>query len=182
MPVPMKKRSALLVAAVALVLSVLAPSIAMACMCMPLTKPSYAHQATLVFTGTVTGVDVHSSPPVYSSIDPVDVTFDVETVYKGAVTRTFQVVTVAGDASCGYRFIVGRRYTVFPWHVDEKLHAGLCTGTIEGAINAAEYLLPSGYEPGTDPPLTGRALIVAAAVLATFVIVGLERLRTSRQH
>jgi len=74
---------------------------------MPLTKPSYAHQATLVFTGTVTGVDVHSSPPVYSSIDPVDVTFDVETVYKGAVTRTFQVVTVAGDASCGYRFIVG---------------------------------------------------------------------------
>ena len=178
----MTRSSVLFVAAMALVLSALAPSIAMACTCMALTKPHYAHQATLVFTGTVTSVDVHGGPFVYSSMDPVDVTFDVETVYKGAVTRTFQVVTVAGDASCGYQFIVGRRYTVFPWQLDEKLHAGLCTGTIQGEINAAEYLLPAGYEPGTDPPLTLRGLIVAGAVLATLVAIGLERLRTSRRH
>jgi len=153
-----------------------APSTALACSCVGLTRPDYAQQATLVFTGTVRRVDVHSGPLVFSSMDPIDVGFDVESVYKGKVTETFQVRT-RGDASCGYTFVVGRRYTVFPRLTNEQLEAGSCNGTVEGAIDPQSYLLGSGYAPGSDPPQTARTLIVAGAIVATAAFMGISRLR-----
>ena len=157
-----------------------APSTALACSCVPFTKPAYAQQATLVFTGTATRVDVHSGPLVFSSMDPVDVVFDVETVYKGAPTKTTTISTVASGASCGYEFQAGRRYTVFPSLRDGKLDAGLCQGTIEGPIDPQSYLLGSGYPPGADPPQTARVLLVAGTVLVTLVFIALERRRIRR--
>jgi hypothetical protein len=174
---PLKALVAL--AAISAALGYAAPP-ALACSCVPFTKPEYARQASLVFTGTVTRVDVHSGPIVFSSIDPVDVVFDVETVYKGAPTKTTTVSTVAGGASCGYGFVTGRRYTVFPWLQDGKLDAGLCSGTVEGAIDPQSYLLGSGYPPGADPPQTVRLLFAASAVLATLGLIAIERLRKPR--
>jgi len=154
-----------------------APSTALACSCVRFTRPDYARQATLVFTGTVTHVDVHSGPLVFSTADPVDVLFDVETVYKGAPTRTTAVSTVAGAATCGYEFQAGRRYTVFAWLRDGKLDAGSCNGNVEGPIDPQSYLLGSGYLPDADPPQTARMLIVAGVVLGTFALIALERRR-----
>ena len=154
-----------------------APSTAFACSCVPFTNPDYARQATLVFTGTVTRVNVHSGLVVSSSMDPVDVVFDVETVYKGSPAKTTTVSTVASGASCGYGFVLGRRYTVFPWLQDGKLDVGLCNGTVEGSIDSQSYLLGSGYPPGADPPQTVRLLIVAGAVTATLLFISAERLR-----
>src|SRR5713101_8032225 len=131
-----------------------APSTALSCSCVPFTKPDYGRQATLVFTGTVTRVDLRRGLIVSSSMDPVDVVFEVETVYKGAATKTTTVSTVASGASCGYEFQTGRRYTVFPWLRDGKLDAGLCQGNVEGPIDPQSYLLGSGYPPGDDPPQT----------------------------
>jgi hypothetical protein len=152
-----------------------APQTAIACSCVAFTKPDYARQATLVFTGTVTRMEFHGGPLVFSSMDPVDVVFDVESVYKGEITETFQVSTTRGDASCGYTFVVGRRYTVFPRLTNERFEAGSCNGTVEGAIDPQSYLLGSGYPPGEDPPQTARTLIVAGAVLATLAFIALER-------
>ena len=144
---------------------------------MALTKPDSARLATLVFTGTVSRVEVHSAPGVFSSIDPVEVVFDVETVYKGSTARTTTVFTNAGGASCGYDFMTGRRYTVFPWLLDGDLRAGLCTGNVEGAIDPQSYLLGSGYAPGADPPQTLRLLILGGAVAGTLLFIAAERLR-----
>jgi hypothetical protein len=151
-----------------------APSTALACTCVAFTKPEYARQATVAFTGTVTRVDVHSGPLVFSSIDPIDVVFDVDSVYKGEVTHTFQLST-RGDASCGYTFVVGRRYTVFPHLVNERLEAGSCSGTVQGAIDPQSYLLGSGYAPGSDPPQTARTLIVVGAIVATAAFMAISR-------
>lgn len=157
-----------------------APSPALACTCRPLTKPVYAQQATLVFTGTVIRVDVHGGPLILSSMDPVDVVFDVETVYKGAPTKTTTIFTVSSGASCGYEFETGRRYTVFPWLQDGRLQAGLCQGNVEGPIDPQSYLLGTGYPPGADPPQTVRLLIAAGAVLATLGVIAVDRLRKPR--
>jgi hypothetical protein len=158
-----------------------APVSAFACSCVQLTKPDSARQATLVFTGTVSRVEVHSEPGVFSSMDPVEVVFDVETVYKGSTAKTTTVFTAAGDASCGYDFVTGRRYTVFPWLLDNNLRAGLCTGNVEGTIDPQSYLLGSAYPPGADPPQTVRLLIVAGAVAATLLFIAAERLRRRPQ-
>jgi len=157
-----------------------APSTALSCSCVPFTKPDYGRQATLVFTGTVTRVDLRRGLIVSSSMDPVDVVFEVETVYKGAATKTTTVSTVASGASCGYEFQTGRRYTVFPWLRDGKLDAGLCQGNVEGPIDPQSYLLGSGYPPGDDPPQTARVLLVAGTVLATLAFIALERRRVRR--
>jgi hypothetical protein len=164
------------VAAISAALAFAAPP-ALACTCMPFTKPDYARQATLVFTGTVTSVDVRGGPLVRSSMNPVDVVFDVETVYKGAPTKTVVVHTVASDASCGYYFEAGHRYTVFPRLQDGKLQAGLCLGNVDGGIDPQSYLLGSGYPPGADPPQTLRMLVTAGAVLAALGLIAVARLR-----
>jgi hypothetical protein len=156
-----------------------APSTALACSCVAHTKPDYARQATLVFTGTVRRVDVHSGPLIFSTADPVDVVLDVETVYKGGPTKTTTVSTVAGSSTCGYEFGIGRRYTVFAWlrDGDGKLDAGSCNGNVEGPIDPQSYLLGSGYAPGDDPPQTARMLILAGAILATLGFIARERRR-----
>lgn len=166
-------------AAISAALAYAAPS-ALACSCVPVTKPDSARQATLVFTGTVSRVDVRGGPLVLSSMNPVDVVFDVETVYKGAPTKTTTISTVVSSASCGYEFQTGRRYTVFPWLQEGKLQAGLCQGNVEGGIDPHEYLLGSGYPPGADPPQTARMLIAGAAVLAALGLIAVERLRKPR--
>ena len=158
-----------------------APSTALACTCVPFTKPDHARQATLVFTGTVTRVDVHSARPIgFSSMDPVEVVFAVETVYKGAPTNTTTVSTTLGSASCGSEFHTGRRYTVFAWLRDGKLDAGACHGNVEGGIDPQSYLLGSGYPPGADPPQTAPMLVTGAAVLAALGLIAVERLRRRR--
>jgi hypothetical protein len=170
-------RRTLLAAIVAVGSLALLPSPADACSCVGFTKPDYARQAAVIFTGTVTRVDVHSGPLVFSSIDPVDVFFDVEAVYKGDVARTFQVSTVASSASCGYEFAAGRRYTVFARLADGKVRTDSCGGTNEGAINPAPYLLSGGYPPGADPLVTLRSVIVIGVLIAGGVLVVATRLR-----
>lgn len=165
-------------AAISAALAFAAPP-ALACSCVLQTKPVYAQQATLVFTGTVTRVDLRRTI-TFSSMDPVEVVFDVETVYKGAPTEITRVFTVASDASCGYYFEIGRRYTVFPWLQEGKLQVGLCQGNVDGPIDPQAYLLGSGYPPGADPPKTVRVLVTAGAVLAALGLIGAERLRKPR--
>jgi hypothetical protein len=79
---------------------------ALACSCaVNLTPADAAARADVVFTGVVTSLKVsHPNAPITSSMDPVDVGFQVEAVFKGSVVANQQVRTAASDTSCGFPF------------------------------------------------------------------------------
>jgi len=149
---------------------------AWACSCAGTTKTGYAEAAAVVFTGTVTSVDRPLLLVRTSSVDPIQVEFRVDAVYKGEATRTTWVTTTSG-AGCGSTYAIGRFYTVFPRRVGDRLDADVCWGDVEGAIDPQSYSLGAGYPPASDPPQTLRMLIVAGTILATFAFIALERLR-----
>ena len=131
-------------------LFIASPRPALACSCVQLTKPQLVENATVIFTGVVTGV---SRPFSFgfgctaSSADPVTFTFDVEMIYKGDAGKTATVTTVVSGASCGYEFVGGKRYTVFATSADGRLETNLCRGNLEGAIVTSEYGLREGRPP-----------------------------------
>jgi hypothetical protein len=123
---------------------------ALACSCVPVTKPQLVENAAVIFTGVVTGGSRQFSfgiPCSVSSADPVTFSFDVEAVYKGDVPKTTTVTTVVGGASCGYEFVGGKRYTVFATASGGKIETNLCRGNVEGAIDPPAYGLGPGHAP-----------------------------------
>lgn len=137
-----------LVLALIALLMAFGPQPALACSCAQSTNAQHGERAAVVFTGTAiarTGTFPLSLTCARSSAEPVVVSFDVDTVFKGTVTKTATVATVLSGASCGYEFTVGKRYTVFASAgVEGRLETGLCRGNVEGEIAAAEYGLSAG--------------------------------------
>lgn len=127
------------------------PSSVSACSCMSLTKAQMVENASLIFTGTVTSAGSFRSFPVgagcYRTGDPVSVTFAVEAVYRGEAPRSVTLTTTSNQASCGYEFVSGKRYTVFASSAAGQLETNLCRGNAEGAIAPAEYGLGAGRPP-----------------------------------
>jgi len=129
------------------------PAAILACTCVPFTKPELVGNASVIFTGTVTGSSRGSpfglgcTASTVSTADPILVTFQVESVYKGHASAQVTVSTVAGESSCGYSFQSGKRYTVFATGTLDKPETNLCRGNVEGAISPTEY----GLGPGRPP-------------------------------
>jgi hypothetical protein len=111
---------------------------AFACSCsVNLTPADAAARADVVFSGVVTSLKVfHPNAPITSSIDPVDVGFQVEAVFKGSVVANQHVQTAASDATCGFPFEVGQRFTVFGQRQGTTVMVDLCNGTTAGRIEA----------------------------------------------
>ncbi|MWC27920.1 hypothetical protein [Paenibacillus sp. MMS18-CY102] len=110
----------------------LLPSHAYACSCA--VSPSVASEfakKTAIFTGEVTDIKIHNnSMKVQSSIDPVDVTFKVQQVWKGEkISEKTVVKTVRSDESCGYPFKEAQAYLVYAYGDGSNLEVGLCSGT-----------------------------------------------------
>ena len=129
-----------------------APREAVACSCVSLDKSQYAANAALVFTGTVTSVTrpfAFGPTCTTSSDEPVVVVFDVDAVYKGDAPATVTVRTASSEASCGYAFTSGTRYTVFATVGTNGLETNLCRGNIAGAIAPQEDGLGAGRPPRT---------------------------------
>jgi hypothetical protein len=139
-----------LLALVAL-LFVMGPHPALACSCVPFTKAQVVENAAVIFTGVVTAESRQFTFGLacgtISSADPVTYAFDVQTVYKGDVTRAATVTTAMSGASCGYEFVVGKRYTVFATSANGKLETNLCRGNVGDAIDPADYGLAPGHAP-----------------------------------
>jgi hypothetical protein len=154
---------------------VVAPGTASACSCMISPLADRLSAADVVFVGTPTKGDKPGGEAV-SSADPVRWTFDVDTVHKGDVTRTVEVISALDSASCGIPFDVDRPYLVFGVLNDDALTAGLCGGTEQLAQIPADDLasLGTGAPPsqsatgtagGFSGSLWGPLLIVVAAAL-----------------
>ncbi|BBI34978.1 hypothetical protein KCTCHS21_43770 [Cohnella abietis] len=86
---------------------------------------------------------------IMSSADPVKVTFEVQTVWKGQIENKTVVNTAVSGASCGYTgFALGAEYVVYAYGNADKLETGMCERTklLESADEDITEL-GTGYDP-----------------------------------
>ncbi|THV28055.1 hypothetical protein [Glycomyces paridis] len=159
-------------AVLALFLIAATPGAACACSCVEQTDAEAFADADAVFTGTLDDIDEEGFQ--FGVADgPATLEFEVDEVYKGEVSERQGVVTIGGDASCGWRPPEGERYLVVAYFEDGELHAGLCGGSRaldEGPIVFdVEAYAPEPGESGLAPfpvwPVVGAAALVAAAAV-----------------
>lgn len=99
-----------------------------------------AERADLVFTGVAKGQRViDEGDPEYQGDESIGTRFRVGRTYKGHPGRWVTVSTTANEASCGYNFEVGKRYTVFADESRGEYSTNLCSGTKQGRINPDNY-------------------------------------------
>lgn len=110
------------------------PSVTYACSCVVPDEPLVAlEKSTAVFAGRV----VKMKEPkgiIISSADPVKVTFEVDSSWKGVEENKVTLTTALSSASCGFEFVDGESYLVYAYAREkggsEDLMAGLCSRTV----------------------------------------------------
>ncbi len=101
-----------------------------ACSCTPPDSPAHElDRAAAVFAGRVTKTEDPATGPIVGSMDPITVTFEISTVWKGAAKPTLSVTTARSGASCGFTFTKGEEYLVYASASDARLHVSLCSRT-----------------------------------------------------
>ena len=104
---------------------------AYACSCIIPESPSDSLlKSDAVFSGKVVKIEEeHPSYPLFSSIDPVWVTFDVDRVWKGPNDVSITIQTPQSSASCGYGFEENKAYLVYANRNGDVLDVSLCSRT-----------------------------------------------------
>ncbi|GGG00620.1 hypothetical protein GCM10010912_51840 [Paenibacillus albidus] len=128
------------------------PEVTYACSCVVPGAPlEELERSAAVFSGEVVSVEAKPSV-VQSSGDPVTVTFNVQTIWKGEVGSTVTVTTAMSSASCGFEFTEGESYLVYSHKGEgsDGLKVSLCSRTtlLSGAAEDKEALGP-GISPGS---------------------------------
>lgn len=122
----------------------------------------------------------------YSSGDPIDWTFEVDTVIKGDLKVETHVSAARDGGSCGVSFRPGRRYVVFAYEEGEgdALSTNLCTRTSRVPDDRVfEGVGARGFPPGLvleDSAPWWPWILVPAALVAGAVGVVLLRRRARR--
>jgi hypothetical protein len=166
-------------------LSIVVPSSpACACDCASLSRDEALARADAVFVGVVTDVATPWRWLMWSSADPVTVTFDVDTAYKGVVPAEARVRTARESPSCGYPFEVGQRYLVY---VDVQADGTWATTLCDGnqTVDETTALPIGGYPPVADMTQPRRWWPLGAAALAVgalAVVVFIARVRRRRRN
>jgi hypothetical protein len=161
-----------LVGAIAVSLVPFASKPAWACSCAVVSHRHLAERSDAVFTGTVAGVT--------EGRDRV-VNFDVDSVYKGERSASIDVHTPLEGPTCGARFTLNRRYTVFAALQDGALWTTSCDAPKVGGIDPAAYGLPpgvTGLHRALSPWLIAFTAL-AAVVLVVAVVIAARRRRAS---
>jgi hypothetical protein len=150
---------------------------AVACSCAGLSDEEAFAAADDVFVGTVASVPTFPSEGPWSTADPAEWVFDVESVYKGTVTARQSVWTPLSGASCGLELPAGNA-TVVVFATDEDdgltrgdppaddpMYASLCGGS--RALAAAS--IPASFgEP--RPPLATDAARAPTETVASVAL------------
>lgn len=99
-----------------------------ACSCLPPPAPKIAlEKAGAVFLGVVTKLELVQDP---SSWPKVKATLAVNRTWKGVTTKTVEVTTSRGGASCGFGFQLGQEYLVYAYTAKTgEWTTSLCTRT-----------------------------------------------------
>lgn len=139
-----------------LLLAVLSCPDALACSCLPQDAMDQQKEATLVFVGhpvKIEEVPMRSPPqgawervktnlaaffgappaPVQPQfpdfLGSVRVTFEVSEYVKGRGPRRIQVMTGYGDADCGLRVQLAKRYSIYARQMEGALRTSYCFGS-----------------------------------------------------
>lgn len=124
----------------------------LACSCIASTDAEHYARADVVFTGrALERHDPNAGSPMRNSADPIHWTFDLESTQKGRVEERPVVTTSRDEASCGFTFVVGKRYQVFGRQSGGELETNLCDGTRELDANQQPYAPPAAT-PTPQPP------------------------------
>ncbi len=100
-----------------------------ACSCvLPGPPEAELARSVAVFSGRVVKRDAPVGL-VVSSADPVEVTFEVYSVWKGPAYSTITVTTARSGASCGYAFEKGEEYLVYADGSADSLTVSMCSRT-----------------------------------------------------
>ncbi|MEK4464430.1 hypothetical protein MHB56_19735 [Paenibacillus sp. FSL H8-0315] len=110
------------------------PSVTYACSCVMPAEPLEAlEKSTAVFVGKVVDMKEPSQGNIISSADPVKVTFEVDSSWKGVEGNQVTLTTALSSASCGFEFVEGESYIVYAYARDGgesgNLEASLCSRT-----------------------------------------------------
>jgi hypothetical protein len=136
------------------------PTSTHACSCIPPQSPEVSlGQAAAVFSGTVTDINEEG----ILNMPRLEVTLDVDRVWKGSIDETVTVITAKDSAACGIPFAEGSTYIVYASAAEEgsnELRAYSCgrTALLEDATEDT-MALGSGKEPnaGENVPVIAPA-------------------------
>jgi hypothetical protein len=155
---------------------------ALSCSCVSLTPTLRPAAVAIIFTGTVSKIDLSNGATSHGLL----VHLVVEKVYQGSVPADQALITTAHAESCGYEFAIGQRYTIFsdPSSGGGPLGVSICGNVVPGDINPARYGL-TARAPG---PTSGRswpwgaltAGLVGALVVGTPILL-VARRRAARR-
>jgi hypothetical protein len=124
------------------VLLALIPQQVHACSCVVPGPPADAlAKASAVFAGKIIAWQFPASSG--SSMNSMQITFDVEQVWKGRSFQTLTVYTVISGSTCSYSFLADREYLVYAYGGESRLQVSLCSRT-KPLANAAEDLSALG--------------------------------------
>ena len=138
-----------------------------ACTCMqPLSPDEELPRFDVVFSGKVTNIEeIHRNDQTFSSMDPVFVTFDVYTIWKGDKKDMITVMTAQSSASCGFNFADDQEYIIYAKQYNaEKLEVNLCsrTGPLSDAIEDLQEL---GLGLPTKPEIKSPNFTISAKTI-----------------
>lgn len=167
------------------------PDVSLACSCAgppPLTED--LNRKTAVFAGKVIRMETPTKLFIRSSADPVEVTFEVSTVWKGELKSKTIVYTALDSASCGYEgFEVNKEYLVFAYGTPDRLGTGICERT-KPLSAATQELQQLGL--GQSPPLElkeekqlftpGTATMMLTLVILLATILGFIRIKRRKSR
>lgn len=162
-------RRLLVVAALAGAMVPFASRPAWACSCVTVTHRQLAERSDAVFTGTVALVT--------AGRDRV-VNFDVDAVYKGERSSSIDVHTPLQGPTCGARFLLNRRYTVFASRQGGSLSTTSCDMPKIGGIDPAAYGLPAGVtglHRALSPWLIVFSVLAGVGVVGAVVVLARRR-------
>ncbi|XID95653.1 hypothetical protein ACF3MZ_14520 [Paenibacillaceae bacterium WGS1546] len=150
------------------------PDKAYACSCAaPPSVKEELNRKTAVFEGKAVDVIVPNKETIDSTVDRVEVRFEVSRAWKGQVDANETVYTAIGSESCGYTdFEAGRTYLVSAYGSPERLETGMCELTKPVDQASAELAeLGKGYAPRPAGGAGGGEIDATQAIVSLGLLV-----------
>lgn len=141
-----------------------------ACSCAMSTVQESRDSASFVFTGHVTSIISGRDPnaTVFSSADPVYVTFQTSAFWKGTPYTSMVVSTATEGSSCGYAFTVGKEYLVYTYQNEQLPETSICNRTApQNEAQEDLRILGQGVQPAESLPAAILMLVPTATIFVS---------------